>query len=120
MDIETARARQVENAMKENESQILPIAPSTDSVKVKTHFWVDNYDQYVDFSHGSPSINITTMMAFQENGQGTVNVSNDKPVERNRSRILEGTLSVSELKEMSSQKCQPPQIPFKPSADQER
>ena len=47
-------------------SSLLPINPETEQKIVLTYFWVDNFDLLTDARYGGGSINITTMMAFQE------------------------------------------------------
>ena len=47
-------------------TSLLPILPEGPLEIVRTFFWVDNFDLLTDARYGGGSINITTMMAFQE------------------------------------------------------
>ena len=59
-------------------SSLLPINPETQQEIVLTYFWVDNFDLLTDTRYGGGSINITTMMAFQEGRISDRQLSNEE------------------------------------------
>lgn len=68
-------------------SSILPLKPPTSEETVFTHFWVDNFDIQTDTKLGGGSINMTTLMAFQEGSKEDVEIMHI-PIERKSSRQI--------------------------------
>ena len=88
MDIEVAQAQKSVHLMKDPAKSVLPLQPMSDNVTVVTVFWADNLDKNVDKDIGGGAINISTMMAFQEYGDGVVDADRRISVEKTRSRNI--------------------------------
>lgn len=68
-EIEHAQAQKAQILAKK--SSALPLKPSTSNDFVLTTFWVDNFDMKVETQAGGGALNITTLMAFQEETEKT-------------------------------------------------
>ena len=88
LDIETAQAKRAREIIERGESSILPIIPKSDENQVSTVFWVENFDKKLDTERGGGTINITTMVTFQETSEGSVKTENFKqPSFRTKSEL---------------------------------
>ena len=70
-------------------NSILPLKPASLTDKVLTIFWAENFNKALDKDIGGGAIDITTMMAFQENLEGAITVN----LTKTKSKDLEVFLS---------------------------
>lgn len=70
-------------------NSILPLMPASLTDKVLTIFWAENFNKALDKDIGGGAIDITTMMAFQENLEGAITVN----LTKTKSKDLEVFLS---------------------------
>lgn len=106
---------QAESAIKRSKmSALLPLQPQFNEA-ILTFFWVDNLDLVIDKQYGGGAINITSMMAFQEN-----NVKNNETLKspsvsviRKKSRKLTTEIDTPGNCVIDVKKS-PPQLDFTP------
>ena len=81
-------------------SSILPLTPTNSNSSVKTWFLVDNYDEKVETNCGGDSVNITSLMAFQEEVENAVlqELTLNVPKTRNSAPIAEVETELESLK----------------------
>ena len=70
-------------------NSILPLKPASLTDKVLTIFWAENFNKALDKDIGGGAIDITSMMAFQENLEGAITVN----LTKTKSKDLEVFLS---------------------------
>lgn len=70
-------------------NSILPLKPASLTDKVLTIFWAENFNKALDKDIGGGAIDITSMMAFQENLEGAITVN----LTKTKSKDLEIFLS---------------------------
>ena len=70
-------------------NSILPLKPASLTDKVLTIFWAENFNKALDKDIGGGAIDLTTMMAFQENLEGAITVN----LTKTKSKDLEVFLS---------------------------
>lgn len=70
-------------------NSILPLKPASLTDKVLTIFWAENFNKALDKDIGGGAIDITTVMAFQENLEGAITVN----LTKTKSKDLEIFLS---------------------------
>ena len=91
LDIETA---QVQNAQQlANEESYLPLRLAQPENTVATFFWEDNFDKNIEAESGGSSVNMTTMMAFQEMDENAILLPREISVEKTTSRVIQDTKS---------------------------
>ena len=86
LDIQSAHAQKAVKLMNDNHISVLPLQQKSDEDSVLTVFWADNFDKNVDKEVGGGAINMTTIMAFQENSDGAVSADRKISVPKNRTR----------------------------------
>lgn len=88
-DVETAYAEVAQEKAKLGYT--LPIQPIIPELLIFSHFWVDNFDVFIDKQSGGGSINTTHMVAFQyPNKNGIKYVQKPSvPMKKNRQLIIE-------------------------------
>ena len=94
------------NIEKSKSSSLLPLQPSNPDEIVLSYFWVNNFYLERDKQYGGGSINIRTMMAFQE---GRTQSSNNTHfhVPRKKSRRISSDKNLNRLKRVDKQ-IEPP------------
>ena len=107
-DIELAQAQKAQIIADKNTS--LPLRPATNDEFVMTVFWVDNFDIKVEAQTGGGSVNITTMMAFQEVSNRCIVVENDVNIPKSKEKVLQDTVTVKNLS--VNEKREPTNVPF--------
>ena len=91
-------------------STILPLRPKGLNDAVNSWFWCDNHDEKVETVSGNGSVNITTIMAFQEQGVNSVKVTENISIPRTKSRILDIHDNNINVPNIDPQK-NPPKVP---------
>ena len=71
MDAESTQAQIAADAIT-SDKKALALKPKNKNAKVRTAFWADNLDKNIDSRTGPSSVHMTTMMAFQEVGIGSI------------------------------------------------
>ena len=85
-EVETAYA---EVAQEKGKGELtLPLQPLTPENMVFTHFWVDNFDMFVDKQGGGGSVHTTHLVAYQVPNSGAVQNNQQITVQRRKSRHL--------------------------------
>ena len=86
LDIETAHAQNAVKLMNSADTSVLPLQPRYPLQTVITVFWADDFDKNVDKETGGGAINMTTIMAFQEESIGAVHDYRKVNVAKTKSR----------------------------------
>ena len=88
LDIETAQAQKAVKLMNTSDTSILPLQPQHPLQTVIIVFWGDNLDSKVELDTGGGAVNMTTIMAFQEESIGAVPDKRTVSVPKTKSRTV--------------------------------
>lgn len=88
LDIETAQARKALQLMNSADKSILPLQPEYPTQTINIVFWADNCNMKVDTEAGGGAVEITTIMAFQEETVGAVQGDRSINVPKTKSRNI--------------------------------
>ena len=88
LDIETAQAQKAAILMKNGDTSVLPLKPKYPTQIVTTWFWADNLNKNVDKETGGGAIEMTTLMAFQEESFGAIQGKQKINVPKTKSRTI--------------------------------
>ena len=86
LEIETAQAELVQALQHQGAS--LPLVPATESSKVTSFFWWDNFDQNIETKTGHGTIHTTHGEAFQESSSSSVHREEKPCIPRSKRRAL--------------------------------
>ena len=107
-EIETAQAKKMQ--LLEDKVSILPLKPREQNFSVRTYFWVDNFDLQVEKTSGGGSVNTTHLIAFQEEDENSVIVSDNITMDRMRRSRIDAD-KTPDVNPIIDKKKDPPQLP---------
>ena len=88
LDIETAQAQKAVMRLSSTDNTVLPLKPTYDLQTVITVFWADNFNKNIDNDSGGGAVDMTTIMAFQEYGIGSISSAASVNLPKTKSRKL--------------------------------
>ena len=91
----------------QEQGQMLPLQPSTESAEVLTVFWMDNFDHNVETLTGHGTIHNTHAVAYQEESDETIKCQDFIQIPRTKRRSIVPSLKEIAFRQVHSKK-EPP------------
>ena len=91
----------------QEQGQMLPLQPSTESAEVLTVFWMDNFDHNVETVTGHGTIHNTHAVAYQEESDETIKCQDFIQIPQTKRRSIVPSLKEIAFRQVQSKK-EPP------------